>query len=101
MSSLTKMISSPKTLASIKAVHKIVKAHVTYRRVWSDKRLTESGINTVYKHRIKYERCNPSDAQLDSLNKALSALGLIAKRYTALGHYFNRLSISSLVIQHI
>lgn len=101
MSKLSKIISSPYTLNKLKTLHRVVKAHVGFSRIWSDKRLNESAINTIHGHRIKYYYCNPKESQLASLNKALSELGLIAKRYNVMGDYYGKRLINSLVIEKL
>jgi hypothetical protein len=102
MSALTKLVSSPKTIASIKAIHKIVKTHILYGRVWTDKRLTPSK-TTVHDHRIKYEYCNPTASQLDSINKVLRWKGLRAKRYLSNEKFYGMHPVRTkcLVIEHI
>lgn len=102
MSKLTQLKTSPATKAKLMALHKIVKASVMYRRIWSDKRLTQSAKNTVYGHRVKYHHCDPSATALDSINRGLAKLNLIAKRYNSKEHCGMHLRIvKCLVIERI
>lgn len=91
--------STKHDLLAITALHAIVRKHVDYCRVYSEKRSSDLKL-VVLGHRIKYYLCNPTPSIMALLNRDLKAHGLYAKRITT---YWgkNRAGPISLVLMRI